>query len=59
MCIENEDLGKKSTIQISEELDNALKDLGKRGESYENVLWRLIHNNNKDRRHGEFIILKN
>ncbi len=50
MCIENEDLEKKSTIQISEDLRNTLKDLGKKGESYENVLWRLVHN--KDRRHG-------
>jgi predicted CopG family antitoxin len=50
MFIENGDLRKKSTIQISEDLRNALKDLGKKGESYENVLRRLIHN--KDRRHG-------
>ena len=40
MFIENEDLGKKSTIQISEDLRNTLKDLGTKGESYENVLWR-------------------
>jgi hypothetical protein len=51
MFTENEDLGKKSTIQISEDLSNALKDLGKKGESYENVLWTLVHN--KDRRHGD------
>ena len=51
MVIENEDLGKKSTIQISEDLRNTLKDLGTKGESYENVLWRLVHN--KDRRHGD------
>ena len=51
MCIENEDLEKKSTIQISEDLRNALKDLGKKGESYEDVLWRLVHP--KDRRHGD------
>ena len=51
MFTENEDLGKKSTIQISEDLRNALKDLGKKGESYENVLWTLVHN--KDRRHGD------
>ena len=51
MFIENGDLGKKSTIQISEDLRNALKDLGKKGESYENVLWTLVHN--KDRRHGD------
>jgi predicted CopG family antitoxin len=51
MFLENEDLGKKSTIQISEDLRNTLKDLGKKGESYENVLWRLVHN--KARRHGD------
>ena len=51
MFIENEDLRKKSTIQISEDLRNALKDLGKKGESYENVLWKLVHN--KARRHGD------
>ena len=51
MLIENKDLGKKSTIQISEDLRNALKDLVKKGESYENVLWTLVHN--KDRRHGD------
>ena len=51
MCIQDEDLVKKSTIQISEDLRNALKDLGKKGESYENVLWRLVHN--KHRRHGD------
>ena len=51
MLIENEGLGKKSTIQISEDLRNALKDLGNKGESYENVLWRLVHN--KARRHGD------
>ena len=50
MLIDNKDLEKKSTIQISEDL-NALKDLGKKGESYENVLWKLVHN--KDRRHGD------
>ena len=51
MLIENKDLEKKSTIQISEDLRNALKDLGKKGESYENVLWKLVQN--KDRRHGD------
>ena len=42
MLIETEDLEKKSTIAISEDLRNALKDLGKKGESYEDVLWRLV-----------------
>src|SRR5215217_2205933 len=51
MIIENEDLGKKSTIQVSEDLRNKLKDLGIKGESYEDVLWRLVHN--KHRRHGD------
>jgi hypothetical protein len=51
MFRENEDVEKKSTIQISEDLRNALKDLGKKGESYEDVLWKLVHN--KDRRHGD------
>lgn len=50
MFNENEDLEKKSTIQISEDLRNTLKDLGTKGESYEDVLWRLVH---KDRRHGD------
>jgi predicted CopG family antitoxin len=51
MLIENKDLEKKSTIQISEDLCNALKDLGKKGESYENVLWRLVYT--KNRRHWD------
>jgi hypothetical protein len=51
MFIENENLEKKSTIQISEDLRNALKDLGKKGESYEYVLWRLVRT--KNRRHGD------
>ena len=38
MLIDNKDLVKKSTIQISEDLRNALKDLGKKGECYEDVL---------------------
>jgi predicted CopG family antitoxin len=43
MLIQNEDLEKRSTIQVSEDLRNALKDLGKKGESYEDVIWRLVH----------------
>jgi predicted CopG family antitoxin len=50
MFIENEDLEKKSTIQISEDLRNTLKDLGEKGESYEDVIWKLVHN--KNRRQG-------
>jgi hypothetical protein len=50
MPIKDGDLEKKSTIQISEDLRNALKDLGEKEESYEDVLWKLAHN--KDRRHG-------
>ena len=44
MLIENKDLKKKSTIQISEDLRNVLNDLGEKGESYEDVLWKLVHN---------------
>jgi predicted CopG family antitoxin len=51
MFIENKDLEKKSTIQISEDLRNALKDLGKKGESYEDVLWKLVYNKNRRRGH--------
>jgi predicted CopG family antitoxin len=51
MFIGNEDLEKKSTIQISEDLRNTLRDLGTKGESYEDVLWRLVHT--KNRRHGD------
>ena len=36
------DIMKRSTIQVTEELRNALKELGKKGESYEDILWRLI-----------------
>jgi hypothetical protein len=32
----------RTTIQVTEELRNALKELGKKGESYEDILWRLI-----------------
>ncbi len=37
------DIMKRSTIQVTEELRNALKELGKKGESYEDILWRLIN----------------
>lgn len=43
MLIQNKDLEKRSTIQVSEDLRNALKDLGKKGESYEDVIWKLVH----------------
>jgi predicted CopG family antitoxin len=39
------DIMKRSTIQVTEELRNALKELGKKGESYEDILWRLINEN--------------
>jgi predicted CopG family antitoxin len=45
------DLKKKSTIQISEDLRKVLNNLGEKGESYGDVLWKLVHN--KDRRHGD------
>ena len=39
---QQQELEKRSSIQVSEELRNALKDLGKKGESYEDIIWRLI-----------------
>ena len=42
MLIENKDLGKESTIQISEDLCNVLRDLGVKGESYQDIIWRLV-----------------
>jgi hypothetical protein len=44
MSIENEELAleNRSSIQISKELRNELKRLGIKGESYEDVLWRLV-----------------
>ena len=45
------DLKKKSSIQISEELRNVLNDLGEKGESSEDVLWKLVYT--KNRRRGD------
>jgi hypothetical protein len=39
---QQQELEKRSSIQVSEDLRNALKDLGKKGESYEDIIWRLI-----------------
>ena len=51
MILQQTELEKRSTIQVSEELRNALKDLGKKGESYEDILWRLIeHWNSKTKK---------
>ena len=33
---------KKTRIQVTKKLTEALKDLGKKGETYEDVIWRLI-----------------
>jgi predicted CopG family antitoxin len=41
---------KSTTIQISEELRDALKDLGKKGESYEDIIWRLVKEGNKNKK---------
>jgi len=32
----------KTAIWVSHELKNELKDIGKKGETYEDVIWRLI-----------------
>ena len=36
-----------TSIRISKGLLAVLKDLGKKGESYENVIWRLVNKSNK------------
>jgi len=36
-----------TTIQISKETRNGLKDLGKKGETYDDIIKRLLHNYNK------------
>ncbi|HVP82685.1 MAG TPA: hypothetical protein VMS35_06560 [Nitrososphaeraceae archaeon] len=33
----------KTTIQVTSQLRDALMDLGKKGESYESIIWRLIN----------------
>ena len=33
-----------TTIRVTKGLRNALKELGKKGETYEEILWRLIKN---------------
>ena len=34
---------KSTTIQISQELRDALKELGRKGESYDNIIMKLIN----------------
>lgn len=33
---------KKTTIEISFELRDKLRDMGKKGDTYENIIWKLI-----------------
>ena len=42
-----------TSIRISEELADELYDRKNRGESYEDVIWRLISNENNTERSGE------
>ena len=46
---QQQELEKRSSIQVSEELRNALKDLGKKGESYEDIIWRLIRDSKSNK----------
>jgi predicted CopG family antitoxin len=34
---------KRSSIQVTDKLREELKELGKKGESYEDVIWRLVN----------------
>ena len=45
MILQNIMKKSSTTIQISEELRNVLKDLGKKGESYDDIIWRLVKEN--------------
>lgn len=38
-----------TTIQISIKLREALKQLGKKGDTYEHIIWELIENNPKNK----------
>jgi len=42
---------KKGNILVSDDLKEELKNLGKKGETYEEIIWRLIesHKRNTDR----------
>lgn len=46
MTIENI-MEKSTTIQISTELRDLLKSLGKKGESYDDIIWRLVKESKK------------
>lgn len=39
-----------TTIQISKELKDILKNLGKKGESYDTIIWRLVNKENKNKK---------
>ena len=36
-----------TTIQVSEELRDLLKSLGKKGESYDEIIWKLVKESKK------------
>ena len=35
---------KKTTIEISFELRDRLKEIGKKGDTYEQIIWKLLEN---------------
>ena len=38
-----------TTIRMSKELRNKLKDLGKKGETYEHIIWNLLKHYKKEK----------
>ncbi len=40
----------KTTIQVSKKLRDKLKELGKKGETYEEIIWRLVEHYEKGKK---------
>ena len=43
-------MGERTTIQVSKKLRDKLKELGKKGETYEDIIWKLVENYEKGKK---------
>lgn len=43
-------VGERTTIQVSKKLRDKLKELGKKGETYEDIIWKLVENYEKGKK---------
>lgn len=43
-------VGERTTIQVSKKLRDKLKELGKKGETYEDIIWKLVENYETDKK---------